>query len=55
MKRKGLYATIEPFKKRVVKYLTPYYYQNGAWHKTEDLGRNLARAEAREKAKRKRA
>jgi hypothetical protein len=32
-KRKSLNATLEPFKKREVKYLQPYYYQGGRWYK----------------------
>lgn len=32
-KRKALYATIEPFKKKKVLYLQPYYYQGGKWYK----------------------
>lgn len=30
---KKQYATLEPFKKREVKYLQPYFYQGGKWHK----------------------
>lgn len=36
-KNKGFYATLTPFKKKEVRYLQPYYFQNGAWHKQEDL------------------
>lgn len=42
-------ARLEPFKKREVKYVTPYYRQDGAWHKVEDLENNLAKLELREK------
>lgn len=32
-KRKALYATLTPFKKKKVLYLQPYYYQGGKWYK----------------------
>ena len=32
-KRKALYAIIEPFKKKKVVYLQPYFYQGGKWYK----------------------
>lgn len=32
-KRKALYATLEPFAKKKVVYLQPYFYQGGKWYK----------------------
>lgn len=32
-KRKGLYATLSPFKKKEVRFLQPYFYQGGKWFK----------------------
>lgn len=32
-KPKAVYGTLEPFKKREVKYLQPFYFQGGKWHK----------------------
>lgn len=31
--KKGFYATIEPFKKKEVRFLQPYFFQGGKWHK----------------------
>lgn len=40
---KKQYATLEPFKKREVRYLQPYYYQGGKWHKIETLANRRKR------------
>lgn len=32
-KRKALYGTLTPFKKKEVRYLQPYFYQGGKWYK----------------------
>lgn len=49
-KVKGFYATLEPFKKKVVKYLQSYYFQDGAWHKQEELSKGGKKNERRKSA-----
>lgn len=34
-KRKALYATLTPFKKKKIIWLQPYFYQGGKWYKLE--------------------
>lgn len=48
-KRKALYATLTPFKKKEVRFLQPYFFQGGKWHK---LGgkKNVRRAHNSTKA-----
>lgn len=36
---KSFYAKLSLFKKREVRYVQPYYYQGGAWHKQEELSK----------------
>lgn len=36
-KRKALYGTLTPFKKKVVKYLQAYYLQGGKWRKVKKV------------------
>jgi len=31
--KKKQYGTLKPFKKKEVKFLQPYYFQGGKWHK----------------------
>lgn len=38
-KRKAFYATLEPFKKKEVRHLQPYFLQGGKWHKLKTGGR----------------
>lgn len=49
-KRTALSATLTPFKKKVVKYLQPYYFQDGAWHKQEELSKGGKKNERRKSA-----
>lgn len=35
-KRKAFYATLEPFKKKKVIYLQPYFFQGGKWYKLNE-------------------
>lgn len=36
-KKKGFYATLQPFYKKEVRYVQPYYYQDGAWHRLYEI------------------
>lgn len=47
---KKQYARLEPFKKRKVIYLQPYYFQDGAWHKQEELGKEAKNVKRRKSA-----
>lgn len=42
-KRKALYATLTPFKKKKVIYLDTFFYQGGKWYPLIKGGQNVKR------------